>query len=366
MVAVESIPASPGLTSWAQRLHREVFQVSTLIALTVAGFFATRAAAGHVRAEAVKDAATWYTRGVDARAGGRTIEAADDFRHAVQLERANSPYALALAQALAADHRDLEAERILQPLRERYPEDPAINLELARLAARRQDERDAIRYYRSALEAPWTDPGGPQHVRLELIRFLIDRHESDRAIAELMIARTAVTPTTEAHTELGSLFAEVSAWKEARQEFERALAIASTNESALQGAARAAYETGDYAAAVAWLSRTQHLPADLARARDVARLVLAHDPLARHLGRAARRQRLVGDIEYVNDRIRTCPAAEPPIVPPRSSTVFDQDAIEDALAVLGDAERRLEAACTLTPLDSALLRIAARHPPSPS
>ncbi len=126
-----------------------------MIAIAIAAFFATRAVATSNRETGLRDAVEWYRRGQLARAGGHLDEAVDDFRRATVRNRANAGYVLSLARALALK-RDLEGARAaLLSLRDTAPEDPEVNLELARLAADGSDVDAATRFYHNALYAPW-------------------------------------------------------------------------------------------------------------------------------------------------------------------------------------------------------------------
>jgi tetratricopeptide (TPR) repeat protein len=102
----------------------------------------------------VRDAVEWYRRGLGQLDAGHAEDAIDSFRRATVKYRDEKRYALALARALASTRQYEAARRALLALREAAPEDPDINLQLARLAADRQDVTEAIRYYHHALYAP--------------------------------------------------------------------------------------------------------------------------------------------------------------------------------------------------------------------
>jgi Tfp pilus assembly protein PilF len=363
---VPNTAAVDRLVTWTQRVRREGFKLTALVAVTVVAFFGTRAAAERMRAESLKDAAEWNRRGADALASGDTASAVDDFRRAARHDRTNRAYALALADALVRDRQDAGAERILLGLRDDSPEDPDINLPLARLSAGHGDLVAATRYYRNALYAPWPDTKGPQRIRLELIRFFLDHGDRTRALAELVVARANVDPSADAHNELGELFVRAGDWRLALDEFQQAVRLDPHSQRAMRGAGLAAYESGDYPGALAWLSGAGTLPADLAERRDVASLVISNDPLASRLGTAVRRERLMANAAYVNGRLEAC-ARHPSVTVPGPRAVLDQDAIEDVLAEIADAEHRIESDCApLTTMDRALVIIAQRHRAEPS
>jgi cytochrome c-type biogenesis protein CcmH/NrfG len=100
----------------------------------------------------LRDAAEWYRRGQQQLQGGRVDAAIEALRHATVRDRTNKDYVLALARALAVDHEDEAARGVLLTLRESAPEDAEINLELARLAAHRQDVTEAVHFFHNALK----------------------------------------------------------------------------------------------------------------------------------------------------------------------------------------------------------------------
>ena len=107
---------------------------------------------------------------------GKVDDAIDSLRRAAVRDRNDKRYALALAHALALNGEDDAARGALLTLRESAPEDPDINLQLARLAAGQPDVTDALRFYHNALYAPWPvdQADARRRVRFELIAFLLD------------------------------------------------------------------------------------------------------------------------------------------------------------------------------------------------
>ena len=136
-------------------IHRELLQVGALLIVAVSAFFVTRAVAANNRDMSVRDAAEWYRRGQEQIDGRKLDDAVDSFRRATVRDRGEKRYVLALARALARNRDDDAARSELLTLRESAPEDPEINLQLARLAAARQDVTEALRFYHNALYAPW-------------------------------------------------------------------------------------------------------------------------------------------------------------------------------------------------------------------
>src|SRR5258706_5755680 len=136
---VDAPHASSDTAERAALIHREMLQLGVLLAAAVAAFFLTRAVAANNRDVSVRDAAEWFRRGQQEVEAGRIDDAIDAFRRATVRNRSEKQYVLALARALALKRDNKGARSALLTLRESAPEDPDINLELARLAAARQD-----------------------------------------------------------------------------------------------------------------------------------------------------------------------------------------------------------------------------------
>ena len=236
-------------------IHRETLQLSALIVLAIAAFLLTRAVAASNRDMSVRDAAEWFRRGRQAMDAGRVDEAIDALRRATVRDRDDKRYVLALAQALALKRDDDGARSVLLTLRESEPEDPDINLQLARLAAARQDVTEALRFYHNALYAPWPaeQADARRRVRLELIRFLLTHGQGGRAVSELLALSTDLPDDSALRLEVAQLFARAGDNGHALEQFQRILRTAPQDGEALAGAGQAAFRLGDYPAAVRYL-----------------------------------------------------------------------------------------------------------------
>lgn len=361
-------------------IHQEILKLATLMALAIAAFFVTRAIAASNRRMTERDAGEWYVRGERALGDGDSTGALDAFRHASVMKRGDRQYTLALARALVAtDQRDA-AERALLGLRESIPEDPEVNLELARLEAALGDANAAVRYYHNALYAPWpaerTD--ARRQVRFELIRFLLATHQSSRAESELVALTSDLPNTLPLHLEIGDLFLSVGDNQRALDQFEQALGLARQDRTALAGAGRAAFTIGDYEKAQRYLRDLPDPTDDLRNMRAVAELVLTGDPLATRIGSTARRQRLTDALSHLSHALERCTAlpdhSQAPVLLHLANETaattnelahnhtLESDAIENGLELVNRGERAVTSACPpAQPLDRALMLIATRH-----
>jgi tetratricopeptide (TPR) repeat protein len=362
-------------------IDQEIVKLVLLIGIAVAAFFVTRAIAANNREMSLRDAAEWYWRGLGQLDAGHADDAIDSFRRATVKHRDEKRYALALARALASTRQYEAAGSALLALREAAPEDPDINLQLARLAADRQDVTEAIRYYHNALYAPWpaAQADARRQVRLELIRVLLTHDQVNRALSELVALSTDLPEDAAAHAEVGRLFASAGDSTRALDQFQRALRVAPDSGPALAGAGQAAFQAGDYALARTYL---RHAPDDLDRVtetRELVDLVLSGDPLAARIGASSRRQRLVDNFTYADDRLNACLEAHPG---EQASTndmavrdeaeafktqmtpaaTLDADTIETGVELIDRLERAVIERCPPSTLrDRALVLIGRRH-----
>lgn len=260
------------------------------------------------------NAAVWYQTGQGQLSSNRTEEAIGSLRKAVLNDRQNSRYLLALARALAVGGLGEEARVALLRLRETTPEDPEINLELARLAAKEGDRSSAVRYYHHALYGIWQGPQGEEKrrtVRVELIHFFISRRERERALSELHALNTEMPETPDAQAEIGRLFLETGDAATALKSFTQAIRLDPHNAIARAGAGEAWFQMQDYARAVPHLETA--LPAFTGRERDrlhslleTAQTIVTNDPLGPGLSSAERTRRVQSGFDQVVQRLEGC------------------------------------------------------------
>jgi len=225
----------------ARLIHREVQQLAVLIAVAVVAFFATRALAEQTRDMRRTDAAVWFTRAEQALQSGRVADALPMYRRAAVRDPTSTFYKLGLARALAADGQGAAAVEALLALRDVEPENPEVNMELARLTARAGDTQAAVRYYQSALSALWrsSDRERRRTLRLEMIGFLIAHGQSPRAVPEILTLSTNLPPDAAWHTRVGLLLLQVDEPERALTLFRDALALDPSDADARAGLSRA-------------------------------------------------------------------------------------------------------------------------------
>lgn len=349
--------------------------------VAVTAFVLTKAVAANNRDLSFRNAAEWYHRGEQFVVAGRIDDAIDAFRRATVRNRTDRTYMLALARALTLKGEYDSARSLLLTLRESAAEDAELNLDLARLAAARQDVPEALRYYHDALYAPWPADQAENRrtVRLELIRFLLARRQSGRAQSELLAAAADMPDDAPHHIELAELFTQAADDRNALAQFDRALRVAPDNPDASAGAGKAAFRLAQYSRAQHYLHQVPGEIDDAQHIREIVDLVVSRDPTAARIGPRERRQRLDADVSYAQHRLADCvtregsassSADEPTLSNElqtferrlRRAATLDQDTIESGIDLIERVQRNALDRCgSLTPLDQALLLIAREH-----
>ncbi len=255
-----------------------------------------------------------YTQGLAAASAGRYDDAIAAFRAALTCEPTNSQYQLSLARALrdSNDPRRLdEAESYLIALWQRAPQDAAVNLALARVAAHRGSIEDATRYYHNAMYGVWnSDPDANRsRARVELIQFLLKKGALANAESELVALSTALPPDPAAHLQAAQLFAQAHDYSGALTQYREALHFEPSNSSALAGAGEAAYHSADYITAQRYLQAAINANPQDENARALlatADLILRNNPFQGHISDVERNRRLTGAFAQAEKRLTEC------------------------------------------------------------
>ena len=138
----------------------------------------------------VRLADRWLQRGEQAMRAGKPQAAIDALSSALAFDPNQRDTQIKLAQALASAGRIQEATVYFNSLLESQQGSGVINLQLARLAVRQGDETQAVDDYQRAIYGNWEGDGyvRRREVRIELIKYLIERQQLERARSELLVA----------------------------------------------------------------------------------------------------------------------------------------------------------------------------------
>ena len=359
-------------------VRREIAGLVILSAAAIVLFAFTGVLSAINNRQRLAEAADWYRVAPARREAGRAHEAADALQRASAIDRTNQDYRLALAGALA-EAGDLEASRrVLVGLRALAPENPDVNLRLARLEAARGSPDTAVRYYQSALYGQWGVDAASvrQQIRLELVRYLLAQDQQSRALAELLVVEGNLPDDTGAQLESAALFAEAGDPRRALGLYARVLARAPRHQQALAGAGQAAFDLGDYARAGRYLRALPEPTAELAELRQTADLVRTRDPLLPRLRFAERVRRLRENLQHAMMRLEACAgqsgdAAQDALLTEahtlqaqlRRRTPQDVEMIEAGMDLVARLEGVTERCAPIGALDRALVLIARRYQP---
>jgi tetratricopeptide (TPR) repeat protein len=255
-----------------------------------------------------------YARGMTEATATRYDDAIAAFRAALTCDPTNSQYQLSLARALrdSNDPRRLdEAESYLIALWQRTPQDAAVNLALARVAAHRGSIEDATRYYHNAMYGVWnSDPDANRSkARIELIQFLLKKGAPDKAESELMALATSLPPDPTAHLQAAQLFAQAHDDAGALDQYQEVLRRDAANSAALAGAGHAAFRSGNYVSAQRYLEEAVRInPQDAKSPQLLATvdLILRTNPFPSHISDAERNRRITAAFAQAETRLTEC------------------------------------------------------------
>ncbi len=258
-----------------------------------------------------------YEQGLRAAAADQYDNAIATFRAALTCDPSNSQYQLSLARALrdSDNNKDNprleEAESYLLALWQRTPQDGAINLALARVAAHQGNIEEAIRYYHNAMYGVWSTnfDANRTKVRIELIQFLMKHGARDKAESELLGLAAALPPNPAAHLEAAELFAQNDDWDNALAQCREVLHIEPANRAALACSGQAAYYTGNYPLAQRYLQAAVSVDPQDKESREklaTTELILKTNPFRSYISDAERNRRIAVAFAQAESRLSEC------------------------------------------------------------
>jgi cytochrome c-type biogenesis protein CcmH/NrfG len=290
-----------------------------LVVLTVAaaaGFAAVGHLVSRYTANQQARGRKLYRLGLDDAQAARYDDAIAAFRAALTCDPTNSQYQLSLARALrdSNDPRRLdEAESYLLALWQRAPQDAAVNLALARVAAHRASIEDATRYYHNAMYGVWTSDsdGNRNKARVELVQFLLAKNARAQADSELIALSAALPADPASHLAAAQLFDDAQDFSGALAQYEQVLRVDPANPAALAGAGETAYRSGNYVVAERYLRQAVNANRDDANSRQLLAstdLVLGANPFHSHISDAERNRRISAAFSQAEQRLSQCAA----------------------------------------------------------
>lgn len=293
------------------RYVREPAFLLLLTAVATVCFAAVSGLSGHYHRHQKSLGAYWFKRGEVGLKQQRYEQAVSEFQLALQYAPANYAYQFHLAEALVGQHRLDEASTYLLSLWERQPENGHVNLELARIAVRQGDSRQAQRYYHNAIYATW--PTGQEaarrRTRLELIGYLLKRNLMAEARSELIALEANLGDDPPVRAEVGSLFMQAGDYTDALAAFRASLRSLSSNPSVWAGAGRAALQLGRYRQAQHYLHvavRSGSKDPDTTSQLEIAEWAGRLDPFQPRISDEQRSRMVMEAFQIAGARLEAC------------------------------------------------------------
>jgi len=360
-----------------------ILALLTLLAVVLFGVVGGLSRAFHAQQDSLGQ--RWFSRGLADLQAQRFDSAVTEFRAALRYSRDNYSYQLNLAEALVGLKRTAEAYTYFINLWDRQPEDGLVNLELARIAAQKQETDRALRFYHNAIYATW--PGDEEverrDARLELIEFLLRINSKAQAQAELIALEANLGDDAAEQARVGDLFVRAQDYEHALTAYRLALKADRHNQTALAGAGLAAFELGRYPIAQRYLQAAVAADASDTQSSTnlkTTELVLQMDPFRRDLSAAQRDRNVVEAFASAGERLKNCGSANGSAVhgSAAQTSLADEwtkmkpqvsefalgrnpDTVNAAMELVFSIERQTSAACAPSGTDLALLLIAKAH-----
>lgn len=295
------------------------------VVLFVVTFFLFRSFSAH----RVDLARRWSGRGQQLLQADKPQQAIVALRTALSYAPGTSSYEQLLAQALGQAGHTEESYSYFMSLWTVAPGDGSVNLQLARLEAKRGHRLSATNFYRASINGTWQGDGVTRRaaVRLELARYLIAGHNLETARMELLIAGGNAPDNYARDMALGDLLQQTNDPTDAQTYYRKAAKDQPHNPAPPLAAGRLAYRTGDYQQAYRLLAhaleeqRSHHKKsvqdaADISLMKDAARILeLIPSPT---LPVRERVQRTLAARAIAKKRFTTCSAqfTPPTTLPP--------------------------------------------------
>lgn len=307
----KSLPVPPTLRPGQAGYSREAVLAGTVFLLL--GLFAVTAFASRMYHKTVHVLADqWYSKGEAAFQSGKFPDAVTDYRNALLYSPNNTAFQFRLAQALSLSGHVDQAESYLLNLLSESPGSGPVNLELARIAARRPDGTvDALRYFHGAIYGVWdSDPLNMRwEVRRELCEFLLS-HGASRQVEPELIALADNVPLDDITRtkQAAELLLRGQLWNRALAIFQTLCALNGHDSAALAGAGEAAFHLAEYPQTVDFLSK---IPAEERSDSqtdmiETSRRVLALDPFHGALSSQSRAAIAARDLALAKSHAESC------------------------------------------------------------
>ena len=302
---------------------REPLLVAILVLITVAFSVLTHAySEAYDRRRAVLGV-QWFDRGQHDLKDNRPAAAVEDFRTALLYDPRNWEYGMHLADALMQANHAEQALNYYLSLWQRNPSNGPVNLQLARLYARKGETANAERYFNGAVFGDWPDNADDNRraASLELIHYYLDRGDTGHVESQLILLSGNLPEDPQLHTRVANLYTRVGDDQRALGQFREALVLDPGYVPAIEGAGEAAFRVGDFRTAQSYLTRAIRLDPSNTTTKtllDILDAIFALNPYQQGISEAQKIQRTLRAFEVVGNRLQSC---NNPQQPSAASTV---------------------------------------------
>ncbi len=360
---------------------REPLLVSILVLITIVFSALTHSYSQAYDRRRTALSVEWFNRGANDLKNNRATAAVEDFRTALFYDPRNSEISMHLADSLMQANKTDQALNYYLGLWQSMPGNGAVNLQLARLYARKGDLPAAERYFNGAVFGDWPQnaTANRRAASLELIHFYLDRGDTGHAESQLMILSDNLPEDPQLHTQVGDLYSRVGDYQRAVAQYREALRFNPDYLPAVQGVGEAAFHAGDYRTAQGYLNRALQLDPSDTSAKELSAIIqsiFVLNPYDSGLSQPDKIKRTLRAFAIVGDRLQSCagtpgsPAATvsapsldrwtqlKAIANPRFLSQHPEE-IETLIGFCASAEKLAQSHCgEPKPEDSALLAIA--------
>jgi thioredoxin-like negative regulator of GroEL len=264
------------------------------------------------RAEMQNEAHQFYLDGARLLEQGKTSRALDLLRRAHALARQNPDYELELISALIAVGKLGEAERLMNDVLQREPNEGRANLVAARLMAKERRTTDAEAYYHRAIYGEWpSDAAGhrPISARMELIDFLVANGKKQELLAELLPLEEEAGDSAAIQKRLAHLFLIAGSASRAAAVYHARIQQNPRDAEAYAGLGQAELEQGRYGAAkAASITVVMYKPNDVSirRRLQLVNTMTTLDPTPRQLPSIEKYRRGLRILELSRTNLEQC------------------------------------------------------------
>ena len=278
------------------------------------------------QAESHAEAARLFDQAKVLMEHGSNDEAIEHLRDAMLIERGNRDYQRTLAQAQFAAGKTADAESTLTDLLRTDSTDGPASLILARVLEREGRFAEAVSYFHRAIYGQWSEDaaGNRLRARFELIDLLARQDSKEELLAELLAVQAQAPSDLKTKTRIGQLFLLAGSPARAADVFQGILHDTPNNADAHLGLGEADFARGSYRAAQRDFQAALRLtPTNQTALQRLALCneLLMLDPTVRGLGPMERFRRSVKLVNLTLDETNPCVGPNPP---PETQELLDK------------------------------------------